>query len=169
MELREQSSMMTNLLFFGSLIFVVAVVGFIWSRPIANIYIKFIVAILVVGYSSSGAIYAYYTYKITIPNNLIYRWQGGLYFFFILCFTVWAFADIYCQAGLISGNSLIQGNMQACIYFSTLTLFGVSFGDVIPSGNARFFAAVQVILGYFYLAFIIAITVDILQSNSRQR
>lgn len=153
-----------TLSFFIFLVLVAFVVGLFWNNSNFTVSHKLFL-LTSINFVGIYLIYYRYRYKESEPYNRVQGWSGIFIFAIILCFTVWGFANIYCQLGLTSNTQIIQGDMQTCIYFSALTLVGVSYGDVLPTQDSRLFAASQAILGYFFFALLVSVIIDAFKSR----
>ena len=79
---------------------------------------------------------------------------------------IFIFAGIYSYFGIRDGGVMVQ-DIADCLYFSIVTWTTLGYGDLIPSENARFFAAGEAMIGYVYMAIIISIfTSAITRDNS---
>ena len=158
-------SLKENLKFFAVLVFISFIIWYIWIDLGADAFARLILLLLVVSIFGFYSIYFRYRYRFSKPFDLIHGWHGDLIFFLVACFTIRGFAGIYCQLSLTSNTQIIQGDMQTCIYFSALTLVGVSYGDVLPTQDSRLFAASQAILGYFFFALLVSVIIDAFKSR----
>jgi uncharacterized protein involved in response to NO len=70
-----------------------------------------------------------------------------------------SFILLYARAfrvlGLLKGNNVTHNSID-CIYFSAITWSTVGYGDVVPSDDARLWAASEALLSYFGLALFVA-------------
>lgn len=61
------------------------------------------------------------------------------------------------------GDEYIEGTyferLAACFYFSTITLFSVGYGDIVPISIGRFIASTEALIGYTLPAVFVARTV----------
>ncbi|MGG3891039.1 ion channel [Metabacillus fastidiosus] len=61
------------------------------------------------------------------------------------------------------GEEYIEGayfeRLGTCLYFSTITLFSVGYGDIVPVSFGRFIASIQALIGYTLPAVFVARTV----------
>ena len=124
-------------------------------------------------------------YKISIWVGLLYAgiffvldlssWQGAfkshvndkkfIYLVITISTTAMAiiffFANIYEISGQVvysSDTDLPIKGLWEHVYFSIVTFTTLGYGDLVPLGTARYFAATQALLGLGYFAFLIGIS-----------
>jgi voltage-gated potassium channel len=59
----------------------------------------------------------------------------------------------------------VQRGFQQTMYFSFVTITGLGYGDITPLGPARMIAAIEAMVGQFYIAVLIARLVSLHSSN----
>lgn len=72
------------------------------------------------------------------------------------------FAVLYRWFGLKDGDNTAP-EMLTCIYFSIVTWTTLGYGDVTPIGYSRTVAAVEVLVGFLAMGFLVSITLAILK------
>jgi potassium channel LctB len=71
---------------------------------------------------------------------------------------------------LVEGNSILTGSfieiLGTSLYFSSITLLSVGYGDITPIGFGRWFAVLEALLGYIIpAAFVVRSMVDFDKNN----
>ncbi|MDH5436229.1 MAG: potassium channel family protein, partial [Gammaproteobacteria bacterium] len=77
-------------------------------------------------------------------------------------------AMMYAFSGVSSGEEIIRFNFQAdiitnarsfidCLYFSVVTFTTLGYGDIVPLGLTRLFAASEAFIGGFAMALFVVI------------
>ena len=67
------------------------------------------------------------------------------------------FAYVYRVLGLIDLTGNVTKESVNALYFSIVTWSTLGYGDFRPTEGARLFAAVEAIIGYIYMAFLISV------------
>ncbi|WP_041244032.1 ion channel [Gloeobacter kilaueensis] len=65
------------------------------------------------------------------------------------------FALIYSGLTLVDNSAPVRFDLARAFYFSTITFTTTGYGDIHPVGTARFFAAIEALLGSFTVALFI--------------
>lgn len=66
------------------------------------------------------------------------------------------FAAMYRVYGINGADEVVYG-VAECLYFSIVTWTTLGYGDFSPTVDVRFFAAIEALLGYTYMAIIIGL------------
>lgn len=75
---------------------------------------------------------------------------------FYAALVVYFYARIYQILGLKDGNNITH-DLSDCVYFSIITWTTVGYGDLLPSKDARFYAATEPIIGVIFMGLYISI------------
>lgn len=79
-----------------------------------------------------------------------------------IIFPLLVYTRIYRLYGLIHlGTDNVIKAWPTCLYFSSITITTLGFGDLAPCGYAKFFAASESFFGYIFLGAIIAVIVNV--------
>lgn len=89
---------------------------------------------------------------------LIFSWEHLLILLFVYFVLIFGFAIVYLGLGIIGFKSVLIhdfpqdspaiayiGNL---LYFSTMTILTVGYGDITPLGFAKLIASIQALIGY---------------------
>ena len=85
-------------------------------------------------------------------------WAGFLFLsLFVMAALMLSFTDIYRAVGLNApvGEPSPCREPGACFYFAVTTWTTVGYGDFTPTPVARFYAALEAMVGYLFMAFFI--------------
>jgi Ion channel len=66
------------------------------------------------------------------------------------------YACVYMTLGVVDGGTKDVRDVSTCLYLSMITWTTIGYGDVVPSHQARFWAASEGIAGYFLMILFIA-------------
>lgn len=66
------------------------------------------------------------------------------------------FATVYRIYGINGADGVVH-SVEECLYFSIVTWTTLGYGDFSPTTDVRFFAAIEALLGYTYMAIIIGL------------
>jgi Ion channel len=89
-----------------------------------------------------------------------------------LCFLsseLLSFASIFRQLGILNSHGDSITDPLPCLYLSVITWTTVGFGDFTPSPQARGFAAGEALLGYIFMAVLVAALVRLLEKSHSDR
>lgn len=75
-----------------------------------------------------------------------------------------SFARIYSTLGLLDDGNQTH-DFSTALYFAVITWTTVGYGDVLPVGDARFFAAMQAIIGVLYMGLYVGVISAYLQTS----
>ena len=79
------------------------------------------------------------------------------------------FASIYHMFGIVNSGELIKGDWYLSFYFSIVTWTTLGYGDFAPSENIRLVAAIEAMIGYFYMAILVGLLLNISQHTMRPK
>jgi hypothetical protein len=91
-------------------------------------------------------------------------WKSMLELILVAFSNIFLFTDIYRYFGIANSEGISQ-NLFDCLYFSIVTWTTLGYGDFSPTKGARFFAASEALLGYVYMAILIAILLPVIVSR----
>lgn len=95
-------------------------------------------------------VYAFFNRKFNRGEQVYY--YAGL---MVLCIA--AFPPIYRDLGIVDTTTNTNVSSRADLYyFSLVTWTTLGYGDLRPSIDSRMFAALQALLGYFYMSILVA-------------
>jgi len=86
---------------------------------------------------------------------------------FYLPLVLYAFARLY-QAGGLVHNGEVTHEFGSALYFSVVTWTTLGFGDFQPVENLRLWAAGQALFGYFFMAILVALFLQILSRGQEK-
>ncbi len=98
--------------------------------------------------------------KTTI-NNMFYLSLIGS-----LIISISWFANQYRINGIYDVNGSIVNDSLSCLYFSIVTWTTLGYGDFRPSEASRMIAAAEAIVGYIYMAVVIAAVTSSIRKKS---
>lgn len=85
-------------------------------------------------------------------------------YIFVLVFYVpliiFGYANLYASAGILNCCDNNKCTLSDGLYFSIVTWTTLGYGDCQPMPNLRLWAALQSMVGYFYMAILIAFTLN---------
>jgi potassium channel LctB len=120
-----------------------------WGLTFACTAILAIVAIFALDYLIHKSIN-----KMEAPSAFL------MHMLFLVMAIHFLFAVIYyftaTPAGYLSDLQNNALNFRDAFYFSGVTLFTVGYGDIVPMGDFRFTATIQIYLGHFLIFTIVA-------------
>jgi hypothetical protein len=98
--------------------------------------------------------------SVVIPKLAIrYRLRVVFAVFGALCahvIEIWLFAAAYFFMTYAGGFGSLHGNFDNsvldCVYFSFTSYTSLGFGDIVPSGNIRFLAGLEALVGLLLIA-----------------
>lgn len=100
----------------------------------------------------------YYLLRVERSEHLIFSWQHFLILLYVYFILIFGFAIAYLALEVTGYNSvLIHDSPQNSeslayignlLYFSTMTVLTVGYGDITPLGFAKLLASIQAIIGY---------------------
>ena len=128
------------------IIFLPKSIGITWWNPIILLIILLIIIFFILLISII----------IKIINTTKWRWEFLLLILLIPISLILLFTFAYMNIGLKSNYHIIN-DFSSCLYFSSITFTNMSFGEFIPSKNARFLVVLEIILGYISIGLIIGI------------
>lgn len=140
-------------------VLIVLVFGFVIHRFSLGVHRQIFGAMIFIILFSSGLLYYYismFKAKAMHPREFLV----SLLSVFIL--TVTMFAIIYNEPIDDSQSSFIENgvmkndlSLSSSIYFSTVTITTLGYGDIAPVGSYRYFAMAEVLLGLIYVGVIV--------------
>ena len=91
----------------------------------------------------------------------------------LLLFILW-FAVSYRLAGVSYSDGQMVDSIFACIYFSTITITTLGYGDILPASDISYaLVSIEALLGFLYFAFVIGLVSSLtyrrLRSNEKDR
>ena len=87
--------------------------------------------------------------------------------FLAIYVTIFAFATLYQRAGILYGQEISFSPVDA-LYFSVVTWTTLGYGDFQPTESLRLLAALQALLGTFFIPILIAAVLFSLQLKSQK-
>lgn len=75
------------------------------------------------------------------------------------------FSYIYYAYGVEGPEGVITGDFITSLYFSIVTWTTLGYGDLTPINELRLIASLEALMGYIYMAIIIGLFLNLLQSN----
>lgn len=75
------------------------------------------------------------------------------------------FAYVYYVYGVESSSGVIVGDFITSLYFSIVTWTTLGYGDLTPTSGLRLVASLEALLGYVYMAILIGLFLNLLQSK----
>ncbi len=87
----------------------------------------------------------------------------------ILSSELLSFASLFRQLGILDGDGNAITDPLTCLYLSVVTWTTVGYGDFVPSPQARGFAAGEALLGYIFMAVLIAALLHLMQRFYSER
>ena len=75
------------------------------------------------------------------------------------------FAYIYYTLGVQGSSGIIVGEFTTSLYFSIVTWTTLGYGDLKPIDELRLVASLEALMGYIYMAVLIGLFLNLLQSN----
>lgn len=85
--------------------------------------------------------------SLNLIQCVIFLWGSIMY----LTIIIYGFALLYVTRGICEGQEVVHDPYKS-IYFSIITWTTVGYGDFTPSPETRFYAAVEALLGYIFMA-----------------
>ena len=99
--------------------------------------------------------------KSRIPiGNLMKEY---LWVFIVGCMNISIFASVYHMFGIQGASGVILGDWPTSYYFSIVTWTTLGYGDFSPVENLRLVAAFEATMGYFYMAILVGLLLNISQ------
>jgi potassium channel LctB len=96
--------------------------------------------------------------RVDRSEYLIFSWEHFLILLFVYFVLIFGFTIVYLGLGIIGFKSVLIhdfpqdsptiayiGNL---LYFSTMTILTVGYGDITPLGFAKLIASIQALIGY---------------------
>jgi len=138
---------------------VVLIFGFVIHRLSLGVHRQIFGAMIFIILFTSGLLYYYISlFKAKAMHPI--EFLISLLFIFIL--TVSMFAIIYNEPIEDSRSYFIENSVKendlsisSSLYFSTVTITTLGYGDIAPVGSYRYFAMAEVLLGLIYVGVIV--------------
>lgn len=91
-------------------------------------------------------------------NVILFSW--AVIFISSICFYLFGISEQgqIIRIGQVSSAGILQ-DMLTCIYYSVVTFTTLGYGDIVPIGFSRFFAALEAFTGSFTLALFVVVFV----------
>ena len=83
--------------------------------------------------------------------------------------TIWTFSFIFQRYGLYNGDGDLITDKITCLYFSIVTWTTLGYGDLRPSLDSRFYAAIEALLGYIYMGILVGLAYTIISKPKKQK
>lgn len=93
------------------------------------------------------------------------RWEYG-WFFATAFLKVFIFAAFFRMLGVIQDKAVITDDWSVALYFSLITWTTVGYGDFVPTESARFLAGLEALVGYFYMALLVGVSMSIVTDKT---
>lgn len=78
------------------------------------------------------------------------------------------FSYIYYLYGVEGPEGVITGDFITSLYFSIVTWTTLGYGDLKPINELRLIASLEALMGYIYMAILIGLFLNMLQSNNQK-
>jgi hypothetical protein len=79
---------------------------------------------------------------------------------------VFSFSDLCVVHGIVGPDGPpIDHDPNDCLYFSVVTWTTLGYGDFRPTPNLRYYAALESIYGYLYMAVLVATLLSVLRTK----
>lgn len=78
------------------------------------------------------------------------------------------FSYFYYAYGVEGPEGIIAGDFITSLYFSIVTWTTLGYGDLKPINELRLIASLEALMGYIYMALLIGLFLNLLQSNNQK-
>jgi hypothetical protein len=79
------------------------------------------------------------------------------------------FASFYHMFGVRLGQDVLKGDWYNSVYFSVVTWTTLGYGDFAPVENLRLVAALEALMGYFYMALLVGLLLNLFQQTMKPK
>ncbi|MFK3873842.1 potassium channel family protein [Pseudoalteromonas rhizosphaerae] len=106
---------------------------------------------------------------LTTTKNLRELYKEYAWVLLVALINILIFSYTYHMFGIKYESVVIKGDWYNSIYFSIVTWTTLGYGDFLPVENLRLVAALQAIMGYFYMAFLVGLLLNISNHTMRPK
>jgi voltage-gated potassium channel Kch len=129
-----------------------------FHEPAKDIYSN--VLLMIFNLLVSFGTFLYVIYMDKLQNRWL--WFLGVYYTSTyMVQDILLYTNIYRHLGLVHQGELVT-NVTDFLYFSIVTWTTLGYGDIVPTPEARLFAASEALFGYFTMALYIALIIQAL-------
>ena len=104
-------------------------------------------------------------FRSTQPINELYK--EYLWVFVIALLNIGMFAAFYQMFGICLDGESIKGDWYNSLYFSMVTWTTLGYGDFSPVASLRLVAALEAVMGYIYMAFLVGLLLNLSQHSTK--